>query len=123
LSDHRYILFQVSVLEISRVTYCNPPTTNWEFYWEDLKANIGVVPRVLYLVQNVELAVDLMQQVILFSCQQNCPPQLFTPPRKVPWWSKGLSRIKVSKRRLYNEAKMTETLNPIKCPSPIVTRK
>jgi len=32
LSDHRYILFQVSVLEISRVTYCNPPTTNWEFY-------------------------------------------------------------------------------------------
>jgi hypothetical protein len=36
LSDHRYIVFQVGDLEVTRLTYHNPKRTNWESYWEDL---------------------------------------------------------------------------------------
>ena len=42
LSDHRYILFQVGDLEISRVTHCNHKRTNWESYQEDLNVNLRV---------------------------------------------------------------------------------
>jgi hypothetical protein len=55
LSDHRYILFQVSDIEISKVTYRNPKRTNWESYREDLKENLRAVPRVVHSVKDVEL--------------------------------------------------------------------
>jgi hypothetical protein len=58
LSDHGYIVFQVGDLEVTRLTYHNPKRTNWESYQEDLKVNLGVVPRVTYSVRDVELAVD-----------------------------------------------------------------
>jgi hypothetical protein len=41
LSDHRYIQFQVSDAEISKITYRNPKRTNWESYREDLKVYLG----------------------------------------------------------------------------------
>jgi hypothetical protein len=50
LSDHRYIPFHVGDLDFTRVTYCDPKRTNWESYHEDLQANLGVVPRVIYSV-------------------------------------------------------------------------
>jgi hypothetical protein len=43
LSDHGYILVQVGDLEVTRLTYHNPKRTKWESYWEDRKANLGVV--------------------------------------------------------------------------------
>jgi len=55
LSDHRYTVFQVGALEVTRPTYKKPKKTNWESYWEDLKVNPGVVPRVLHTVWGVEL--------------------------------------------------------------------
>jgi hypothetical protein len=61
LSDHRYIFFQVSDIEISKITYRNPKRTNCESYREDLKVNEGAVPRVVHSVTDVELAVDLVQ--------------------------------------------------------------
>jgi hypothetical protein len=60
-------------------------TTNWEFYWEDLRANVGFAPTFFHSVQDVELAVYLVQQAILFSCEQNCPARVALSPRKVPW--------------------------------------
>jgi hypothetical protein len=67
LSDHRYTVFQVGDLEVTRLTYCNPKRTNWESYQEELKVNLGVVPRVIHSVQDVELAVDMLQLAILSS--------------------------------------------------------
>ena len=32
LSDHRYLTFQVGDLEVTRLTYCNSKTANWESY-------------------------------------------------------------------------------------------
>jgi hypothetical protein len=84
LSNHRCILFQIDDLEISRITYRNPKRTNWESYREDLKVNHGAVPRVEHSVQDMELAVDLVQQAIL-SYHQNCPAREALSPRMVPW--------------------------------------
>jgi hypothetical protein len=107
LSDHRYIAFQVGDLEVTRLTDCNPTRTNWESYREDLKVNLGVVPRVIHSVRDVELAVDLLQQATLLSYHQNCPARVALSPRTVPWWNKELSRLKASRRQLFNQAKRT----------------
>jgi hypothetical protein len=32
MSDHRYVVFQVGDLEVTRLTYRNPKRTNWESY-------------------------------------------------------------------------------------------
>jgi hypothetical protein len=76
LSDHRYIVFQVGDLEVTGLTYRNPKRTNWESYQEDLKVNLGLVPRVIHSVRDVELAVDMLQQAILSSYHQNCPAKV-----------------------------------------------
>jgi hypothetical protein len=73
LSAHRCAVFQVSDLGVYRVTYCNPKGTNSESYQEDLKANLWAVPRAIHLMQDVQLAVDMLQQAILSSYHQNCP--------------------------------------------------
>jgi hypothetical protein len=94
-------------LEVTRLTYCTPKRTNWDSYREDLKVNLGVVPRVIHSVRDVELAVDLLQQAILLSYRQNCPARVALSPRTFPWWNKELSRLKASTRRLFNHAKRT----------------
>jgi hypothetical protein len=83
LSDHRYIEFQVGDLEVTRLTYRNPKGTNWESYQEDLKVNLGMVPRVIHSVRDVELAVDWLQQAIRSSYHQNCPARVALLPRTV----------------------------------------
>jgi hypothetical protein len=107
LSDHTYIVFPVGDLEVTRLTYRNPKRTNWESYHEDLKVNLGVVPRVIHSVKDAELAVDMLQQVILSSYHQNCPARVALSPRMAPWWNKELSCLKASTRRLFNQAKRT----------------
>jgi hypothetical protein len=105
--DHRYTVFQVGDLEVTRLTYHNPKRTNWESYRENLKVNLGVVPRVIHSVRDVELAVDSLQQATLSSYRQNCPARVALSPRTVPWWNKELSRLQASTRRLFNQAKRT----------------
>jgi hypothetical protein len=85
------------------LTYRNPKRTNWE----DLQVNLGVVPRVIDLVQDVELAIDTLQQAILSSYHQNCPARVALSPRRAPWWNKLLSYLKASTRQFFNQAKST----------------
>ena len=105
-SDHRCIVLWVGDMEVTRVTYCNAKRTNWESYREYLKANLGVVPRVVHSVRDVELAVDMVQQDILSSCHQNSPAREALPPRTVTWWNKELSHLEASPRWLFNQAKI-----------------
>jgi hypothetical protein len=112
LSDHRYILFQVSDIEISEITYRNRTRTNWESYQEELKVNLGAVPRVVHSVWDMELAVDLVQHAILSSYHKNCPARMALSPRRVPWWNKDLSRLKAPIRWLFNKAKKTGDWEP-----------
>jgi hypothetical protein len=96
------------------ITHHNPERTNWESHREDLKVNLGVEPRVVHSVQDVELAVDLVQQAILSSYHQHCPAKVALSPRTVPKWSKELSCLKASTRRLFNKAKKTGDWAPYK---------
>jgi hypothetical protein len=81
LSDYRYIVFQVGDLEVTRLTYRNPKRINWESYREDLKINLGAVPRVIHSMRDVELPVDMLQRAILSSCHQNCPARVALSPK------------------------------------------
>jgi hypothetical protein len=65
-------------------------------------------------MRDVELAVDLVQQVILSSYHKYCPARMGLSPRKVPWRNKELSRLKASTRRLFNKAKKTGDWEPYK---------
>ena len=76
LSDNRYVPFQVGDLEVTRVIYHDPKRTNWESSQGNLKASLGVLPKAIHLVQEVELAVDKLQQAILLSCHQAYPASL-----------------------------------------------
>jgi hypothetical protein len=107
LSDHRYIVFQVGHLEVTMLIYRNPKRTNWESYRQDLKVNIGVVPRVIHSVWDAELAADLLQHAILLSYHQNCPARVALSRSTVPWWNKQLSCLKASTGWLFNLAKRT----------------
>jgi hypothetical protein len=107
LSDHRYIVFQVGDLEVTRLRYCNPKRTNWESYQEDLKVNLDVVSRVIHSMWDAELAVDMLQHVILLSYHQNCPARVALSPRTVPWWNKEFSHFQTSARWLLNQANRT----------------
>ena len=98
LLDNRYILLQVGDLEIFKVTHHNSKRINWESYRENLKVNLRAVPRMVQSVQDVELADDLVQQVILSPYHQNCQARVALSPRRFPWWSKELSCLKASTR-------------------------
>jgi hypothetical protein len=123
MSDHRYIVFQVGDLEVTRITYRNPKRTNWESYQEDLKVNLGFVPRVIHSVRDVELAVDMLQQATLSSYHQNCPARVALSSRTVPWWNKELSHLKASTDGFLIKLKGQVTGNHIRRPSPVITKR
>jgi hypothetical protein len=72
------------------------------------KVSPGIVPRVVHLVWDVELAVDMVQQAILSSCNQNCPAREAVSPGTVSWWSKELSHFKASTGWLFIQAKRSD---------------
>lgn len=106
MSDHRYTVFQVGALEVTWPTYHNPKKTNWESYWEDLKVNPGVVPRVIHTAWNIELDADRLQKA-----SPKLPARVAHLPRIVPWWNKEVSCLKASTIQLFNQAKRTDDWN------------
>lgn len=58
-------------------------------------------------MHGVELAVDMLQQAILPSFQQNCPYRVDQSSRRGPWWNNELSHFKASTRWFFNQAKRT----------------
>ena len=87
------MVFQVGDLKVNRPTHCNPKSTQWESYQQDLKVNLWVVPRVTHSVQDVQLTVDMLQQAIFLSSHQNCPARMALSPRTVPCWNKEISHL------------------------------
>jgi hypothetical protein len=48
-----------------------------------------------------------MKRAIVVSYYQNCPAKTTRSPRRVPWWNKKLSGLRVKTRKLFNIAKRT----------------
>jgi hypothetical protein len=119
LSGYGYIVLQVAGLEMISLTYRNPKRTNWESYWEDLKVNLGVVPRGLHSMQDVEMAVDMLQQAIPSSYHQNCPARVVVSP----WWKKELSHFKFQQDGFLIKPKGEVTGNHTGWPSPVTTKR
>jgi hypothetical protein len=107
LSDHRYISFKIGSQVFKTVIYRNPKETDWAGYRQDLSALIGGTSKNIRSRLNLELAADEMQQSILLSYYHNCRTRLAGSPKKVPWWSTEISKLRVPTRRLFNRAKMT----------------
>lgn len=103
ITDTQYSKMVTCKLPAPHIT--TPKTTNLKFYQEDLKANVGVISRVMHGVWNVELAADILQQAIFSSHHQNYPASVAHSPRMVPWWNKELSGLKATTRWFFNLAK------------------
>ena len=107
-SDHRYTVLQVGDdLLVPRLAYSNPKRTNWESCRKVLEVNLGIVPRVTHLTQDLELVVDMLHQAILLFCHENCPARVVVSQRMVTWWNKGLSILNASTRQLLKHANRT----------------
>jgi hypothetical protein len=55
-----------------------------------------------------------MKWAIIVSYYQNCQAKTTRSPRKVPWWNKKLSGLRVKTRKLFNIAKRTGQWNTYK---------
>ena len=86
------------------VIYRNYKEADWA---GDLSALIGSISKNIRLRLDLELAADEMHQSILLSYHHNCRTRLADSPKKVPWWSIELSKLRANTRRLFNRAKMT----------------
>jgi hypothetical protein len=93
LSDYRYILFQIGNVENTKITFRDPKKTGWKSYVEDLTVNLGSIPRYLHSVQDVELAIDWVQQSILSSYYCHCPVRVSHSARGVLKSKQGGSLI------------------------------
>jgi hypothetical protein len=65
----------------------------------------GILPRrpkvnlvVIYLMQDGELAADMVQQTILTSFHHNCPTRVALSPKRVLSWHKELTCLKTLTR-------------------------
>jgi hypothetical protein len=107
MSDRRYIFFQICNIEPTAVTFRDPKKINWESYKDGVWINLEVIPQNICLMQDVELAVDQLQQALLSSCHQNFPARTAHLPRNVSWWNKELSCLRTKRSRLFERAKRT----------------
>jgi hypothetical protein len=103
--DHNMYHFKWVTWKLPGSHIMTPKRTNWVFSHGNLKASLGVVPKAIHLVQQVELAVETLQKAILSSYHQNCPARVALLPNMVPWWNKQLRCLKPSIRWLFNQAK------------------
>jgi hypothetical protein len=114
LSPHRCTVFQVGDLGVYRVTYCNPKGTNSESYQEDLQANLS---RAIHLMQDVQLAVDMLQQAVLPSYHQNYPAS--RQGQVGLWWNNQLRHFSTLHNCFLINPKEQATGNHIRQSSPI----
>jgi len=106
LCQIRYIYCQVRNAYVTKITFLDLKKTAWESY-KDYKVNLEATPCYIRVVQDVELAVDWIQQFIVYSYHRNCLVSGVHMLRRLPWWNKKLSSLRFHARRLFNRAKKT----------------
>ena len=74
--------------------YRNPKETDWAGYRQDLSALNGGISKNISLRFYLELAADEMQQSILLPYHHNWRNRVADSPKKAPWWSVELSKLR-----------------------------
>lgn len=105
LSDHRHIQFQVDLSNPRPKPYRDPKKTNWDSYRVDLETRLKGYSCRPKTAEELEVAVDWIQQSILLAYHKNCPLKERRSPRQVAWWNKELDVLKGNTRKLFNRAK------------------
>ena len=104
-SDHRHIEFQLESAKTHRIEYRNPLLTDWQGYLKTLKNEIEEKGVNIKERQQIDLAVESLQDAILYAYQRNCPLKVKRDNRKVSWWNKKLELKRKEVRKLFNKAK------------------
>jgi hypothetical protein len=69
--------------------------TYWVSYKDDLKGNLESISSIIRTVGGIDRSIDQMQRAIVVSYYQNCPAKITRSPRRVPWWNKKLSGLRI----------------------------
>ncbi|XP_042899102.1 uncharacterized protein [Parasteatoda tepidariorum] len=104
-SDHQLITFSIKGLSGLKVVRRNPRTADWGSFRAALERKMGSFSGKYNNVNDVEWTVDQVQQIILDSYHISCQVTSTSSPRRVPWWSSELSKLRKKCRKLFNRAK------------------
>jgi hypothetical protein len=70
-----------------------------------LESQLKKAPNRFYSKEDLEMASQFVSDAIKDSFEINCPVELKNPSTCVPWWNKGLAKLRVVVRRLFNQAR------------------
>nr|XP_015922911.2 uncharacterized protein LOC107451358 [Parasteatoda tepidariorum] len=104
-SDHQLITFSIKGLSGLKVVRRNPRTADWGSFRAALERKIWSFSGKYNNVNDVEWTVDQVQQIILDSHHISCQVTSTSSPRRVPWWSSELSKLRKKCRKFFNRAK------------------
>ncbi|XP_015187720.1 PREDICTED: uncharacterized protein LOC107072363 [Polistes dominula] len=106
LSDHRRILFKLRTERAQLVvrTYRDPRATDWALYKRDLEGRLLGMGRGLRTEGLIVERVSLLSSSITQAFEAACPLRTRGDRTRVAWWSKELSSLLSSSRRLLNKA-------------------
>ncbi|GJQ79071.1 hypothetical protein Trydic_g5327 [Trypoxylus dichotomus] len=105
LSDHRYIRFDIELPQVSKMSYRNPRNCNWDAYRERLIEKLERCSRRIKTAVDIELLAESLQSAIITSYEASCPVKIRSTNRDTPWWTRELSELRTTTRKLYNKCK------------------
>lgn len=105
LSDHRYIEFGLEGRGKEPVYSRNPRHTDWEKYGELLSQRLRDFPSQYGTPEQVDLAVEFLEEAITQSFQESCALTLRKEKKGDAWWNKHLDRLRTKTRKLFRKQK------------------
>jgi len=103
-SDHRLIGY--TIRHSREIIWArNPRNTNWEGYRQELSDRLSKAPTRFHDKDDLDRAAQCLTEAISDAYEANSPLRLKNNSTRLPWWNKGLSKLKAEVRKLFNKAK------------------
>jgi len=94
LSDHRHIYFSIQSDRPQIPAWCNPRTTRWDSYKEDLRSRMGGRMTSLRTVEDVEREISVLQTSLVESFTDNCKERRKVSKWGAIWWHHELETLR-----------------------------
>lgn len=114
LSDHMYIVYEITTLPVVRQTYRNPKQTDWELYKETLLLGIDDCSKIMESIDDIDINCDKISSLIKSADEASCPETHKNIKSEVLWWNRELDKLRSKARKLFNRAKETGQWNTYK---------